>query len=300
MLNVAFLLNGVNHRGTTWAVYEYAKALRRYQKVLPMVFSLHQEPPNPEMMKRFALSEIPVWNTTLDTDFGAFEYLYHIKYGNDDGWRPKNTKYLVHAVFDVSRPHGDCFAGVSKWLCPDAYVNHIIHPNTSSDRPKKDRIKVGWLGGPTSFDIEFAKPVLLIALEKWPQLSFYFMGAESIGVTHERIRCKPVETMPWKKRDFIASCNAMIHARGRGETFGIAVGEFAVANKPVITYRDSGEKAHLDLLQPDGGVGLYWDAESLLEAIGSVVEGRLKAGRTLYHDCTAEKVARQFMEVFIK
>ena len=40
----------------------------------------------------------------------------------------------------------------------------------------------------------------------------------------------------------------MIHARDTGETFGLAVGEFAVLGKPVITFSESRERAHLEML----------------------------------------------------
>jgi hypothetical protein len=40
----------------------------------------------------------------------------------------------------------------------------------------------------------------------------------------------------------------MLHARWHGETFGLAVGEFAVLGKPVITFSESREKAHLEML----------------------------------------------------
>ena len=37
----------------------------------------------------------------------------------------------------------------------------------------------------------------------------------------------------------------MIHGRSDGETFGLAVAEFSVANKPVITYSESKDREHL-------------------------------------------------------
>ena len=51
-----------------------------------------------------------------------------------------------------------------------------------------------------------------------------------------------------EKSSFVNACDAMIHARSGGETFGLAVAEFAQANKPVITYSLSGERCHLDIL----------------------------------------------------
>ena len=40
----------------------------------------------------------------------------------------------------------------------------------------------------------------------------------------------------------------MLHARKDGETFGLAVAEFSVANKPIITYANSKDKEHLRIL----------------------------------------------------
>lgn len=40
----------------------------------------------------------------------------------------------------------------------------------------------------------------------------------------------------------------MIHARHGGESFGLACAEFSSANKPVITYGMSSQRAHLDIL----------------------------------------------------
>ena len=41
----------------------------------------------------------------------------------------------------------------------------------------------------------------------------------------------------------------MIHARSGGETFGLAISEFALSNKPIITYGLSGENSHLEILK---------------------------------------------------
>jgi hypothetical protein len=54
----------------------------------------------------------------------------------------------------------------------------------------------------------------------------------------------------------------MLHARWHGETFGLAVGEFAVLGKPVITYGASRERAHLDALGAKARI--YHDREELI------------------------------------
>ena len=47
----------------------------------------------------------------------------------------------------------------------------------------------------------------------------------------------------------------MIHARSGGETFGLAISEFALSNKPIITYELSGERSHIEIL---GERGIYY------------------------------------------
>ena len=48
------------------------------------------------------------------------------------------------------------------------------------------------------------------------------------------------------KVKFINTCDAMIHARAMGETFGLAVAEFSKKNKPVIFV--SGHFANFELM----------------------------------------------------
>lgn len=90
--------------------------------------------------------------------------------------------------------------------------------------------------------------------------------------------------IPWTEAgqeifDFIYSCDAMLHARMVGELFGLAVAEFSIANKPVITWTGGGRQeydtCHLDLL---GDRAMLYDGYDdllriLLEFDGRLVEG---------------------------
>ena len=49
----------------------------------------------------------------------------------------------------------------------------------------------------------------------------------------------PVNTNMTYKNRFLATCDACIHGRNGGETFGLAVAECAAAGLPVITFQDS-------------------------------------------------------------
>ena len=61
---------------------------------------------------------------------------------------------------------------------------------------------------------------------------------------------------PARKAAFIRTCDAMLHGRSNGETFGLAVAEFSAANRPVLTSRahhDHGKaRHHLDTLTAHG------------------------------------------------
>jgi hypothetical protein len=44
---------------------------------------------------------------------------------------------------------------------------------------------------------------------------------------------------------FFAACDAMLHARWEGETFGMACAEFLFRQKPIITWSESRERNHI-------------------------------------------------------
>jgi hypothetical protein len=94
-----------------------------------------------------------------------------------------------------------------------------------------------------------------------------FLNTESIREAENlaNIHYLPATVDPVEKGEFLATCDAMLHARWHGETFGLAVGEFAVLGKPVITFAGSRERAHLEML---GGQSLqYRHADELIKIL---------------------------------
>jgi hypothetical protein len=88
----------------------------------------------------------------------------------------------------------------------------------------------------------------------------------------------------------------MIHARNRGETFGIAVGEFALAGKPIFTWGDSRERAHLTELGSEAVI--YWDEESLFKKMYNYQRGEYETIHA-YHSFGPQNVMNKFKEVFL-
>ena len=102
-----------------------------------------------------------------------------------------------------------------------------------------------------------------------------------------------------EKVRFINTCDIMIHARERGETFGLAIAEFSSKNKPVITYHNSPEKCHINIL---GDKGLYYnDYFSLYNILINLQYSDIKEKEwNCYQAYTPEKVMKQFYNVFLK
>jgi hypothetical protein len=88
----------------------------------------------------------------------------------------------------------------------------------------------------------------------------------------------------------------MLHARLHGETFGLAVGEFAVLGKPVITFSESRERAHLEMLGKQAL--LYRNTGELAEILKEFRPHKTYGTEyNIYAD--PEKVMQMFAERFL-
>jgi hypothetical protein len=111
-------------------------------------------------------------------------------------------------------------------------------------------------GGADTFNISFVHRAVARHAQRNPSDHFVFLNTQQIPGTKglKNIHYLPPTTDAAAKGRFLATCDAMLHARLHGETFGLAVGEFAVLGKPVITFGFSRERAHLDMLGKHGRV----------------------------------------------
>lgn len=108
----------------------------------------------------------------------------------------------------------------------------------------------------------------------------------------------PASTELEYKVKFINTCDAYIHARKQGESFGIAVGEFSIKNKPILTYGKSEEKSHLKILGDKALV--YEDSNDLKNIILN-----FRDIKNDHWDCYSElynpySIMKKFDSVFIK
>ena len=89
----------------------------------------------------------------------------------------------------------------------------------------------------------------------------------------------------------------MLWARSHGETFGQAIAEFSIKNKPVIASK-VGDLAHVDFL---GDKGIWYNNyQDLTEIILKFnPDKESKKDWNTYRDYTPEKVMKIFKEIFL-
>ena len=115
----------------------------------------------------------------------------------------------------------------------------------------------------------------------------------------ERIKYLPPTADEELKTEFINTCDAMIHARFMGESFGLAIAEFSLKNKPVITGWGGNDQAHLHMLKQKGDY--YNNYESILEILRSMKKGDFEdKDWNAYEGFCPEIVMEQFKNVFLK
>ena len=306
MKTVLFFDPNLNERGTSIATYDYAY----YNETLLNNRSLIVSLKNSELKSfnkfknRFniILLDSPSQISDIECD-----YFHVLKYGYNDGVIHKNSKNLIHTVFPSFDPHGDVYAYVSKWLAESygnnsPFVPHMVNLPNIDENFKEffnvgDKLVIGWYGG-NSFDILFVKQVIENIASKRKDIIFIFMNQDPF-CNLENVLFIDGTTDMKQKVAFINTCDAMIHARERGETFGLSIAEFSTKNKPIITYYNSPERNHIETL---GNKGIYYhDYQSLYNILSNIQKTDIEGKEwNCYQEYNPEKVMNQFNNIFLK
>lgn len=227
---------------------------QRSEIVAPTVFKKFKQEFN--LIPYQSLLEI-----TSHVDQGLIDAMYLIKSGERDGYAQSGVPNLVHAVFPqgAQETHGDVYAFVSEWLSEECsngkipFVPHMVHLPIASGSIREslgipsNALVFGCYGGSDSFNLQFVKNVIAEIVDQHPHVYFLFMNIDRF-IDHPQVIFLPGNSDPEFKSQFINTCDAMLHARGIGESFGIACGEFSIHNKPVLTYALSPQRSHIDIL----------------------------------------------------
>lgn len=239
------------------------------------------------------------------------EYFYDQKSGENVGFLSKNAKNCIHAVFPQHRDqaHGHVYAFISEWLSNNSqsdipYVPYIVRKynnNINTNFREKNNIpknaKVfSRIGSYNEFNLDFVKNTIKEVLKIDENIWFVFINTDNF-ITHERVLFLPATFDEEEKTNFIESSDAMIHARYRGETFGLAISEYSLRNKPVFTYRNSREQAHIDILREQA---ITYENEKELIQLFLEFDFNQKRAYNAYEKFKPEYVMELFDKVFLK
>lgn len=325
-MNIAFFCRHFTERGTEVSTYNYAKyneeILGNKSYIICFSTQKQQELNWPltrvsfnKFNKRFEILEIDDISQMKEIIISNnLTYFYTQSHGlpdiynfNDPNiW--KGCRTIYHCVFHHSHPQSDIYCSISNYLNTKNNTNlpvisYMIETNQCSDSfrnklniPEK-AVVIGRYGGNTTFDIKFVHDCIKEIINVHEDIYFLFMNTDKF-YEHKRIIYLDKTIDNNEKHKFINTCDAMIHARLDGETFGAAVAEFSVSNKPVITC-NCGDLEHIRILREKGIIyNNKQDLQNIFINIKTIINSR--GDWNAYKDYTPQNVMKIFNDVCLK
>jgi hypothetical protein len=241
------------------------------------------------------------------------DFSYFIKSGEKDE-KLSSCRNGIHAVFQVYEPHGDVYAYISEWLANEAYkktnctvsfVPHIVYLPKPTENLRdiwgipKNAFVFGRYGGEDQFNIDFVKEAVVEFVKKNNSVWFVFFNTIPF-VDHPRVKFFDSFSDMQLKSNIVDSCDAMIHGREMGESFGLAICEFLYGNKPVLAWSGGNDLHHVDILKNTDL--LYADKTDLMNKMETLVCRRvdLIEYKKLVEIFSPSIVMEKFNQVFLK
>ena len=337
-MKVLFHANHLGLRGTEIALYDYAHFNELLLGNESLIACPRRGENVPEVVERFTSRFSTVFYDEPSelapiVAENQVAVVYFLRSGQASNFLVPGVKNCVHAVFRFHEPHGDVYAYVSKWLSQDMsggqlpFVPHIVR--VADDQADlrdelgipKDAIVFGRYGGTDTFDVEFARRIVYEVAKRHPNRYFVFMNtddflAERVYFARQKINKAvtsflyqrrsfpnviflPGTSDPARKRRFINTCDAMLHARRQGESFGLACGEFSICNKPVITC-SAGFVSDRNQIQVLAEKGLYYrNARELRKILAHFQPAPARNWDASSAEHSPEAVMKKFQSVFL-
>ena len=315
MLKVGFYLRELNFRGIANSIYIYARNNQTILKNKSIIFynstALDNRPEAiTEFKKKFKtikisnLNELERINKNLKLD-----YIYFQRDGAKDEI-VNNSKNIIHAVFpqNIFQYHGSNYAFISKWLSKTCSNNKFpfaplpvqLLKNNQNLRTKlkipKDSKVFGYHGGETSFDLNFVRDVIKKVVRQNKNIYFLFMNIGKF-FNHKKVIFIKGTFNQTQKVKFINTCNAMLHARSLGESFGLSCAEFAIKNKPIFTYGFCRQRAHFEICK--NNIIPYYSYEDLNLKILSFNKDRKYYSNNLKKELSEKNTIKVFKKILL-
>jgi hypothetical protein len=326
MKTIAFYQPFLNERGTCVAMFDWAYYNQKLlgNKSIIVYDSLDERNVNQSIenfKKYFEVLDFKCGQCSVDerniliddvVEKHNIDYFHMSKYGNNDGIISKKAKTIISAIgmAGVDQAHGDIFTYGSFWLskvCSGGKypgVPYIVDlPEETGDFREqlnipKDAIVFGRHGGYDTFDTDFiaGTQVITEVLNRKENVYFLFLNTKKF-INHPRVIFLDTIVNNNDKVKFINTCDAMLHLRFIGESFGLACAEFSIRNKPVITWFGSKERNHIEIL---GDKGIYYNTpQDLFNVLMTFTVDNTKDWNA-YREYSPDKVMKIFEEVNLK
>jgi hypothetical protein len=232
-------------------------------------------------------------------------HIFIEKAGDWDGLYSNFCKNIIHCVFSTGQPHGDIYTPIGQTINNLRGTNYPVTPYMvtlpesnenlrNALRIPENAIVFGRYGGKETFDIKFVYDIIQKIVNVRDDVYFLFMNT-NVFYEHKNIIYLPGNTDMNFKRKFINTCDALIHARISGETFGLTCGEFAICKKPVITWGGSIENEHLLILKEKAVI--YNRPEDLKTILETFTKDKYDVSENGYMFYTPENVMKIFKEI---
>jgi hypothetical protein len=316
---VGFFIRHFGERGTEVSVYDYADCNETILNNKTIIFHFKKEKYQSlgypyidsafdKFKSRFQMVEVNEF-TDLNTLLGSYNVstLYMQVAGGPEHYpfseHINGAKFLVHCVFITTHNYGDLYVPISNYInekCGTSYpvLPYMIRVHDTNDNLRanlgipKESIVFGRYGGVKEFDIPFVKETVIKVAKQYTNIYFLFMNTEPFCENIPNIIFLPRQIDLYEKRKFINTCDAFLHGREGGETFGLAIGEFAICQKPIITVKGFYDNAHLDILKDDAI--LYSNSDDLETILTTFKPGTKNMLNNGYLQYTPESVMNIF------
>ena len=282
-MKIGFYIEEMNYRGVVNSIFEYANNNQKILKNKSYIFYNDSALNNKrevilEFKKKFKVFYVKDFIEILKiNNYIKLDYIYFQRQGVKEKMIP-GIKNIIHAVFpqNIFQYHGFRYAFISSWLSRTCSNNKypfvpltICLPKTKGNMRSElnipsDAKVFGCHGGETSFDLIFVQNAIKEILSKNKNIYFIFLNIKKF-FSHKRIIFLKGSFNKIKKVKFINSCNAMLHARSLGESFGLSCSEFLLKNKPIFTYGFCKQRAHFEICKKN--VITYYSYHDLINKI---------------------------------
>ena len=242
------------------------------------------------------------------------DFFYTQTHGGQDFYQFDNTnlwgscRTIKHCVFETRCPESNFYISIAKCLNSRLHTNipvipYIVSlPDCDENMRKElgipfDAMVIGRYGGYNQFNLSIAHDAIKEFLNTSKNTYFLFMNTENF-YEHPNIIYLDATTDSVSKTRFVNTCDAMIHARYIGETFGLAVAEFSLKNKPVMTCR-IGDVEHINILKDKALV--YTSKEELLNMLTNIRDIiKTKDDWNAYREYSPIEVMRRFNDMILR